>query len=133
MASNITLSGLFNLAQTHVVQIVFTRRDKNRLPRTRRMLLTLDKALLNSDHGKKFLHFRKPSNPPAYNAASKRLLVVWDVIMQDWRSVPAENLNLVSANIFPIKTYPNPVNFWQYYNLVLSKMQPAEKASFMDR
>jgi hypothetical protein len=130
---NIGLSGLYQIAQTHVVEVVFTRRDKNRLPRTRRMLLTLDRKLLNSSEGLKLLHFKKPSLPRAYEPRPKNLEFFWDIIMQDWRAVPGESVNIVRTPMLPLKTYPDSTKFWQYYNLVLSKMTPAEKASFMDR
>jgi hypothetical protein len=130
--SNISLSGLKTLAQNHVIEVRFVRRTKNRLPRKRRMLLTLDRMLLNSSQGIQLLHFKKPTQTPSYDAASKKLLIVWDLIMQDWRAVPAENLNIVYG-AFPMRTYPDSSKFWQYYNLVLTKMTALEKASFMDK
>jgi hypothetical protein len=130
--SNISLSGLKTLAQNHVIEVRFVRRTKNRLPRKRRMLLTLDRTLLNSTQGLNLLKFKKPTQSPSYDAASKKLLFVWDLIMQDWRAVPAENLNIVYG-AFPMRTSPNSLMFWNYYNLVLVKMSISEKAAFMDQ
>jgi hypothetical protein len=130
--SNISLSGLKTLAQNHIIEVRFTRRTKNRLPRKRRMLLTLDRPLLNSTQGLNLLKFKKPTQSPAYDATSKKVLFVWDLIMQDWRAVPAENLNIIYG-AFPMRTTPDSSKFWNYYNLVLVKMSILEKSAFMDR
>lgn len=126
-----TVSGLTELCRKNVVELKFVRRNKLRIPPTRRMLCTLDWPLLNSDEGKRLLNFKAPRFAPPYNAASKGLVVVWDIIMQDWRTVPADACEAVSA----IKTSPvgQQKNFWEYYDKVLRKMTSTQKKGFMDK
>ena len=133
---------LKRLAYTNVGEIVFTRRDKNRMPTVRRMLLTLDPLLLNSAMGKAVLRFRKPTKPPAYNAASKNLLFVWDIIMADWRAVPCESTRIVADGVIPTRSQKNITHtgenrkaqqdFWEYFNNSIAKWTPQKKAQYMD-
>lgn len=142
--AGLSRDGLKRLALTHAVEIVFVRRDKQRLPRRRRMWMTLDPLLLNSAAGKKILNFRPPKFSPAYNAAAKNLLVVWDIIMQDWRAVPVDAVQVVpGGKTIPTRAVKTPNNlmankkaqadFWEYFNTVIVKMTPAEKSAFMDK
>lgn len=141
MAQALSRDGLRRLAVTNAVEIQFVRRDKLRRPRMRRMWMTLDPLLLNSALGKKILHFRKPQFAPAYNAASKNLLFVWDIIMQDWRAVPIESVRVVKS--IPTRSQKNLNNvgenkkaqqeFWEYFNAEIINMTPQEKSAFMDR
>jgi len=125
-----TAGNLKNACLNSVVELKFVRRNKLRIPSTRRMLCTLDGKLLNSDQGKEFLNFKAPRFSPPYNAESKGLVVVWDIIMQDWRAIPADSCVIVTA----IKTQPRQEkNFWEYYNKVLSKMTANQKKAFMDK
>ena len=126
----LTVKGLATTCIDSVVELKFVRRDKTRIPKKRRMLCTLDYALLNSALGKKMLNFKPPRFAPQYNAASKGLLIVWDIIMQDWRAIPVSSCEIVAR----IKTSPKlEKNFWEYYDKVLKKMTSAQKRGFMDR
>lgn len=139
----VSRDALRRLALTNVVEIVFTRRDKYRRPQVRRMLLTLDPLLLNSVLGKKILGFRKPKTSPAYNAASKNLLIVWDLIMRDWRSIPLETTRIIESSVIPTRSQKNINNdlankkaqqaFWEYYNQTILKWTDGQRQSFMDR
>ena len=134
---------LYQVALTHVVEGRFERRDKNRIPRLRRMLFTLDVMLLNSYLGKNVLHFRKPTHPPAYDAKSKNLLFVWDIIMQDWRAVPCDAMTIV--RVIPTRKPKGIVvepgkeivkaqeMFWKYFNTEVLHWDAAKKRSFMDQ
>ena len=139
--AGLSREGLWKVAKVNVLEIRFVRRDKNRKPRQRRMLMTLDPLLLNSHAGKKILNFRKPNFPPAYDAASKNLLFVWDIVMQDWRAVPVESTVIVRA--IPTRSPKNPNNdiqtrkaqadWWEFFNSTILKMTPGQKSAFMDR
>jgi hypothetical protein len=52
--------------------------------------------------------------------------MTWDIFMQDFRLVPAENVEVVSV----IKTSP-PEDFCNYFNNVLAKMPESQKVQFM--
>lgn len=121
---------LKQLCLENVVELRFTRRTKARLPRKRRMLCTLDGELLNSANGKKFLNFRPPRYAPIYNAESKGLLTVWDIIMQEYRNIPAASV-VVAVAISTKDT--GQKKFWEYFNKVIAKMSAVQKAAFMDR
>ena len=138
-----TRDGLKRFLTLYAAEIRFERRTKGRLPRMRRMWATLDPLLLNSVGGKKILHFRKPRFSPAYNAASKNLLVVWDLIMCGWRAVPVDAVDVIKGGrTIPtrfIKNLNNKVDnkraqdeFWYYFQTAVAKMTPGEKSSFMD-
>lgn len=123
-----SVSALRLICENNVVEIKFDRRNKMRIPPTRRMLCTLDFTVLDTEQGRKLLGFKKPKNFPVYNAQQKNLLVVWDLIMQDWRSIPVESCIIVAY----LKTKPI-VRFWNYYNRILSKMPAAQKKQFMEK
>lgn len=124
----LSVGGLRKLCSSNVVELKFVRRNKLRIPSTRRMLCTLDEILLNSTLGKEVLNFKPPRFSPPYNAASKGLVTVWDLIMQDWRSIPADACEVVTAiSTKPVQT------FWNYFDKVLSKMTASQKRAFMDK
>ena len=125
----ISVTGLSQLCQTNLVEFKFTRRLRyNGMLPTRRMLATLDGDLLNSTLGKEILHFKPPTHISPYNATSKGLLTVWDLLFQDWRSIPVDS-SLVIASV-PTK----PVEiFWEYFDKVIGKMTSAQKAVFMSK
>lgn len=124
----LSIAGLKKLCSQNVVELKFVRRNKLRYSATRRMLCTLDGKLLNSEQGKKILNFRPARYAPLYNAASKGLLTVWDIIMQDYRNVPVEAVEVITA--VPTK---NQKDFWEYFNKVIGKMSARQKAAFMDK
>ena len=124
----ISVQGLIALCQNNVVELKFVRRTKFRIPPTRRMLCTLNERLLNSAEGKKILKFKPRLHPPPYNAVAKGLATVWDILMQDWRNVSTESVEVVSVvDIVPQK------KFWEFFDGVLKHFTPAQKKSFMEK
>jgi hypothetical protein len=125
--NRLTLKGLQSLCETHLVELKFIRRlrSNSNIP-TRRMLCTRDMRILNSELGKMTFNFILPSKSPPYDASSKNLLTVFDIIFQDWRNIPVENTLVVMA----IPTNPQKI-FWEYFDRVLRKMTKKEKQSFI--
>ena len=119
---------LRKLCLKNVVELKFVRRNKLRYPATRRMLCTLDTVLLNSDFGKETLNFKPPRYAPPYDAKSKSLLTVWDIIMQDWRNVPVDACEMVVA----VPTSPQN-KFLEFFDKKIGKMSALQKKSFMDK
>ena len=117
------------LCRENLVELKFDRRRPlgYQFPH-RRMLCTLDPVILDSELGLKILNFKKPFTGPAYNAAAKNLLTVWDIIMQDWRNIPVENSNVIAT----VPTKP-PEKFWEYFDKVISKMTAKQKANFINK
>jgi hypothetical protein len=90
------------------------------------MLCTRDMRILNSELGKLSFNFNLPSKAPPYNAFSKNLLTVFDIIFQDWRNIPVENTMVIMA----IPTNPQKA-FWEYFDNVLRKMTKNQKQNFI--
>lgn len=125
----LTLTGLGDLCLKNVVEIKFNRRRPSgyRYPH-RRMLCTLDPEILFSDLGKQILNTKTPSNNPAYDAKSKNLLIVWDILMQDWRSIPVESVDVIAT----VPTTPVE-DFWKYFDKVIRKMGSRQKLNFINK
>ena len=128
---SLRITGLKSLCSSSIVEVKFVRRTKLRIPPTRRMLCTLNVAVLNSTLGKNILNFVPPTSEPPYNAESKGLVVVWDIFMQDWRAIPANSCELVK--VFKMGTKNEQTEFWRYFDLVLNKMTTAQKRAFMNK
>ena len=118
----VSLSSLRETLLSNVCEIRFAKRTS---PELRTMLCTLDTSLLNSINGRTTLNFKPPTQAPDYNPESKNLLLVWDIIMQNWRMVSMDNCNL-------IKTIPRD-EFWEYFNEFIYPMTLEEKNAFMGR
>lgn len=113
---------------TNVAEIRFVRkRPKGGVAPTRRMLCTLDAALLESELGRTVLNYKPATSGPKYNPSSKGLLCVWDIFVQDWRMV-----NLESCSIITTISTSEPEKFWEYFNSVVIPMSPAAKAAFIN-
>jgi len=121
----LSLSGLSSLLKVNAGELLFRRRRSGPGP-FRRMLATNDLLLLNSISGKIALNYRKPTAYPPYNPTAYNLLCVWDILMQDFRMVPVDAVEVISV----IPTKP-PEAFWEYFNNKLSKMSAIEKMAFM--
>lgn len=65
-----------------------------------------------------------PTRGLPYDAASKNLLPVWDIFMQDWRMVGVESCQVIN-------TIPEE-EFWKYFNETLMKMSTGQKMAYMD-
>ncbi len=118
----VSLPSLSNTLRSNVCEITFVKRTG---PEARTMLCTLDMEILNSVNGRTSLNFKPPKQQPSYNPESKNLLLVWDIIMQNWRMVSMDNCNL-------IRTIPRD-EFWEYFNEFIYPMTLEEKNSFMGR
>jgi len=124
----VSVGNLAKICSQNLVELKFSRRDKLRRPPTRRMLCTLDVKLLNSVFGKEILNFKPPKFSAPYNAVSRGLLTVWDLIMQDWRNVSCETCDVVTA----VPTIPME-SFLLYFDKHIKTMTTAQKAAFMDK
>ena len=123
-----TVPELQKICNTHVVEINFTRRNlKSGSPPKRRILCTRSGILLNSTLGKEILNFKKPTQPHPYNAASKGLVTVWDIIMQDWRNIPAAACNVIMA----VAVEPQE-KFWKWFDMKIKPMTTLAKESFIN-
>lgn len=123
----ISYSTLTSTLASNVVELKFhRRRPKQGIDPFRRMLCTLDYTLLNSDKGTSILNFKPAINSTAYNTQDKGLVVVWDILKQDWRMVNTESCHIIST----VPTTP-PDKFWEYFNNTVSSMSAGQKAAFI--
>ena len=126
---NLSYSGLSQLLSSNVVELKFTRRNpRSNRPPTRRMLASLSTAILDTDLGRSIFNFKPPTAAPSYSASAYNLLVVYDLFMQDWRSIPADATEVVRV----LPSNP-PSEFWEYFSTTISKMTASQKATFMDQ
>src|SRR6056300_1188472 len=116
---------LDSLLLKNVCEIRFVRRR----PRagdgpTRRMLCTKSYELLNSINGRTTLNYAPPRGPKKINEAAENVLVVWDILMQDYRTI-----NMNSCDL--IQQIPDN-EFWEYFNENIYPMSPEQKFNFMN-
>lgn len=120
-----SVTELSNLLTNNVVDLRFVRRRQTRgKPPVRRMICTKSYELLNSNNGLISLGYRKPVAAPDYDPTLEGLVTVWDILMQDYRNVPAET---VTIN----KVIPANDEFWKYFNNELYIMSALQKMQFM--
>lgn len=123
-----SIGSLSTTLSKNVVELIFNRRRPRKgVAPTRRMLCTLDYSLLTSENGAKVLNYKPPIERSAYNPSAKGLIVVWDILKQDWRMVNTESCQVIST----IPTNP-PEQFWEYFNNNISSMSAAQKNSFIN-
>jgi len=129
--------------QLNVAEVVFVRRRRAKDPsvtsRTRRMICTLNFKILNSEFGKRILKFKPARQNAEYSAASRGLITVWDIIMQNWRDINVQTAVIIQKPITNAIALPMLVNnenelatFIDYYDKKIAKMTVGEKRKFMD-
>lgn len=126
----ISRDNLKALARNHVCEIKFRRRNPIAgKPLFRRMLCTSSLKLLNSLDGRLTLNFRPTTLPPfrnpSYNADQYNLVILWDILMQDYRAINMSYCNLIAR-------VPSTDEFWEYFNKELLKMKPNQKMTWMN-
>ena len=119
-------AALDSILLNNIADIRFVRRDpKPGLPSTRRMICTKSYELLTSTNGRITLNYKAPKGPPQLNEVAENLLVVWDVLMQDFRNISMDQVNL-------IEEWPVGDEFWTYFNESIYPMSKEQKFTFMN-
>lgn len=122
----ITQPSLAAVLRSNVCEVKFLRRRPVAgKPPFRRMLCTNANQLLLSVDGRLTLNYAPAKGPPKYNHAMKNVIVAWDVLMQDYRTI-----NCVGVDL--IRSVPANEEFWKYFREELMLMTPAQKTMFMD-
>ena len=112
------------LLQNNILELKFVRRHaKPGSPDTRRMLCTNSKFILESPNGYKVLNYKPPKGQPKYNPTSKNLASAWDLFVQDYRYINANNCEVISV-------MPADDEFWIYFNDTLMNMSSLQKEGF---
>lgn len=93
------------------------------------MLCTSAQNVLNSLDGLLTLNYRittpPPFSNPYYDPDSKKLVILWDIIMQDYRAINMSYCNLIAR-------IPADEKFWEYFRLNIYGKSPAEKTTWMN-
>ena len=128
----VTQGTLLELARQSVVELRFARRrEKFGWSPYRRALISNNMQMLNSAPGQLALHFKPPTQPPAYPWIQKNLVCAFDLCWQDWRMCPCETTDVIT--VLPVRT-PEEVNqWWGYFNTFLQNMSPQDKIAFMNK
>jgi hypothetical protein len=121
-----SLANLKAILLDKVCEVKFARRNpKPGRPTTRRMLCTNNAQLLNSVEGRTVLNYVPPRQAPKYNPNQENLIIVWDVLMQDYRTINCDTVDLIS-------TLESDESFWVYLNEKIAPMSVGEKMDFMN-
>lgn len=117
---------LLALLENNVVELKFNRRRvKPGFPPTRRMLGTNSQAILLTENGFKTLNYTPPAEPVKFNPAIKNIVTAWDIMMQGFRSISAEEVEVITV-------IPANDEFWPYFNENILPMTPEQKQSFIN-
>ena len=122
----IGLSNLRSMLLAKVCEVKFARRNpKPGRPASRRMLCTNNVQLLNSVEGRTVLNYRPPRQAPEYNPNQENLIITWDILMQDFRTINCDTVDLIT-------TLEADETFWVYINEKIAPMSAPEKMAFMN-
>ena len=120
------LSNLKSMLLSNVCEVKFARRNpKPGRPSSRRMLCTNNVQLLNSVEGRTVLNYRPPRQAPDYNPNQENLIITWDILMQDFRTINCDTVDLIT-------TLEADETFWVYINEKIAPMSAGEKMAFMN-
>ena len=122
----ISLGSLKATLLDKVCEVKFARRNiKPGRPATRRMLCTNNVPLLNSLEGMTVLNYAPPRQAPKYNPNQENLIVVWDILMQGFRTINCDTVDLIT-------TLEADQTFWAYLNEKIAPMSASDKMNFMN-
>lgn len=117
---------LMSLLNQKVLELKYTRRilrpDK---PPTRRMLCTNNQQLLMSENGLSVLNYRPAGGRLRHNQALHNTVVTWDILMQDYRTVSADNCDVVTV-------FEPDDSWWKYFNESVLPMTSEQKITFIN-
>lgn len=91
----------------------------------RRMLCTNSNTILNSIDGRITLNYKPSTKAPKYDPNAKNLIIVWDLLMQDYRCINCDNCDLIT-------TIPAGEAFWTYFKENIMTLSIQQKIQFMD-
>lgn len=96
------------------------KRPVNGKPITRTMWCTKDWEMLNSMRGKVTLNYRPPRGEKHVHESSHNVLIVWDIIMQDYRTINMGECEL-------IREVGGNDEFWKFFEKELAILTSEDK------
>jgi len=122
----VSSASLRTLLQNNVCEVKFLRkRPRPGRPPYRRMVCTNANQLLLSPNGRLTLNYSPPKGAPRYDQGQSNTVIVWDVLMQDYRVVSCQSCDLIA-------TVPANEQFWDYFRKELLPMTTPQKMAYMD-
>jgi hypothetical protein len=122
----ISQPSLAAVLKNNVCEIKFLRRiTKPGRPPFRRMVCTNSNTLLLGVDGRLTLNYTPPKANPRYNVNEKNVIIAWDVLMQDFRTINCDSVNL-------LRTVPANEEFWNFFKKELMPMTASQKIMYMD-
>ena len=119
-----TVSSLTDLLLNNVLDVKFVRRHPKGDSVVRRMLCTKSFELLNSVNGRVVLNYKPPKKQKQLNEEKNAAVVVWDIIMQDYRVVPVDSMQVINK-------IAADDTFWEYFNNEIYTMTLEQKKGYM--
>jgi hypothetical protein len=122
----VSIQTLENLLLNNVLDLRFVRRiPLANKPATRRMLCTKSYDLLNSTNGRIVLNYTPPRQNKQFNEAKQNACIVWDILMQDYRIVSADQVTI-------IRQIPANEQFWTFFNNEIYTLNTEQKILYME-
>lgn len=118
---------LERLLRFNVCEIRFKRRyAKPGRAASRRMLCTNSLNFLMIPQWKVALNYRTAKSYPKFNQAEAGVIITWDILMQDFRMISMEEVELVE------RYEASDAGFGPIFNKLFSKMSVKQKLKWMD-
>ncbi len=119
-------AALDSILLNNVCEIRFVRRIPvaGKSP-TRRMWCTKSFSLLNSTNGRVVLNYKPPTGAKKVNESANNVIVVWDILMQDYRVVSGDQVDL-------LQQVPANDEFWKFFNENIYTLTTEQKINFMN-
>ena len=103
--------GLRMLLNTHVVELAFIKRTTG-APRV--MLCTNAQTLLSTAESRIALGWHPPKGVGlGYNPSQKNLVVVWDIMWQQYRQIPVESVRILE--VIPVRDQHELDDWWEFF------------------
>lgn len=116
---------LLSYTDTGVVWLRFhRRRPKPEFNAYRRMVASTCYDILMSNEGRMTLNYRPTNGQPAYNPYEYNLIPVWDLLVQDYRMIPVDEVE--------IDYFVEAEHFWQIFKYTLAPMTGEQKTNWMN-
>jgi hypothetical protein len=120
-------ASLDSLLLTNVCEIRFQRKKPVAgKSATRRMWCTKSYSLLNSTNGRISLNYHPPTSGKRYVESIKNNIIVWDILMQDYRTISMEECEL-------LQQVPANEDFWKFFNENIYPLSTEQKINFMNQ
>jgi len=85
----------------------------------------MSENILNSVNGRTVLNYLPPAGSnKTYNPHAKNLALAWDILLQDFRTISTESVQLLAQY--------DEEQFWPYFNESLLPLSPGDKMALMN-